>query len=265
MIKALISGKKQSHIRLFEKIIDRSVIDFETFIDDIENHDKFDIIVPITLNDYDYLQKQDDSILKKCLIPDDKTVQLCNDKIKFNQYIVNLGLEGFIPKPVADNVYPYIYKRNKDTNGFNSAIIKNRIEEIEFEKQNYGHEIFKQEYIFGNKEYTLHFISYQGKILYSSSRLFWFDEDLYVKGFHYKNYFTDTFISNPYISLFRKIIEQLQYTGTGSMNYKLQNGVPKVMELNPRFGGSLAAKINSYLLEYARAVKYANNAQTNRI
>jgi hypothetical protein len=43
-------------------------------------------------------------------------------------------------------------------------------------------------------------------------------------------------------------------TGTCCIDYKIDNGLPKLFEINPRYGASLTGDINRYLKAYLRSL-----------
>ena len=50
------------------------------------------------------------------------------------------------------------------------------------------------------------------------------------------------------------ILDALAYEGTCCFNYKLEGGRPMLLELNPRFGGSLVGDVTGYLQAHLAAL-----------
>jgi predicted ATP-grasp superfamily ATP-dependent carboligase len=51
------------------------------------------------------------------------------------------------------------------------------------------------------------------------------------------------------------VLVDLGYTGTCFIDYMLDSGGAKLLEINPRFGGSLAGDINRYLGAYLSSLE----------
>lgn len=214
-----------------------------------------DLIVPLTIKDYRFLWKNDDKT-NKFIIPDEDTVRLCHHKARFNNFLIDSGYSDCVPKVLDSDVeYPYIYKYCRSGGGAKSKIINNFDDQEKYESE-FGRETtFKQEYIEGNQEFSFHSISVGGTVLYHTSRKFIFPTDSFVKGVYYTNYRSEILAVNPYINLFRSIIKVLKYTGTSCIDFKIKDGRPMILEMNPRFGSSLSLTINTYLSELNRLEK----------
>jgi hypothetical protein len=52
---------------------------------------------------------------------------------------------------------------------------------------------------------------------------------------------------SPRPILFAEILKKLDYKGTCCFNFKIEDGAPRIFEINPRFGGSLWRNINACL------------------
>lgn len=57
-------------------------------------------------------------------------------------------------------------------------------------------------------------------------------------------------LTNEHIAVFSRMLRALDYTGTCCIDYKIENGSPKLLEINPRYGASLSGDINRYLAAY---------------
>ena len=57
-----------------------------------------------------------------------------------------------------------------------------------------------------------------------------------------------------HVATFSGMLMELGYVGTCCVNYKMQRGVPKLLEINPRVGSSLTSDINRYLLAYLNSL-----------
>ena len=59
---------------------------------------------------------------------------------------------------------------------------------------------------------------------------------------------------SEYVAIFSRMLIELGYVGTCCINYKMERGVPKLLEINPRVGSSLIPDINRYLFAYLRSL-----------
>ncbi len=81
----------------------------------------FDCVVPLTLNDYVHLRRRPDLHRIKCLIPHSEFVEVLDDKYRCNRFLIDLGFGAYVPgMPDRVTSWPIIYKKKRDSGGFNS-------------------------------------------------------------------------------------------------------------------------------------------------
>ena len=51
----------------------------------------------------------------------------------------------------------------------------------------------------------------------------------------------------PYLTLFSNILNSIGFQGLCCVNYKVERGRPYILEINPRFGGSLTPYFFSFI------------------
>ena len=98
---------------------DYAFADFRTF--DIS---LYDLAVPFQLRDYVGLRQQNSATRGRAIFPAADVVELCHDKLSFNQLVATSPLGWSIP-PVLECIptrTPFIVKRRKDLNGQNAQI-----------------------------------------------------------------------------------------------------------------------------------------------
>lgn len=61
--------------------------------------------------------------------------------------------------------------------------------------------------------------------------------------------------ARPLLQLFNRILRALDYEGTCCFNYKFADGIPMILEINPRFGASIVLDIDTYVDAYLSAVQ----------
>lgn len=218
---------------------------FDNFID--QDFSKFDLIVPLTIDDILYLNTQQNKILNNAIpIPNKESVLLCDDKDAFNTFLISNGFSDYIPTTGVKLKFPYILKKKVDVWGANSFIIDNKNKELEFEdKINNIGEYFTQELILGKTEYATHILCKKNRIVYSLNVKYTFANDMPIKGKDKPLFMT--IISSHYLDLFSTILELINFEGLCCFNYKIVNGKPLIFEINPRFGGSLCPFFFTFL------------------
>jgi predicted ATP-grasp superfamily ATP-dependent carboligase len=107
-------------------------------------------------------------------------------------------------------------------------------------------EFFSQQFVLGEYEYATHILFKDRKIVHSINIEYKFDTRMPIKG-------KDQFIDRndgcecPYLDLFATILESINFNGLCCVNYKISDNQPLIIEINPRFGGSLCLHFYSFL------------------
>jgi hypothetical protein len=96
-----------------------------------------------------------------------------------------------------------------------------------------------------------------GRVLYASTVTYEMAQPGLIKGLRAKALRQRLVPGCEHLALFERILAALDYEGTACIDYKISAGVPKIMEINPRFGGSLCGDINAYLDAYVAALDRA--------
>jgi predicted ATP-grasp superfamily ATP-dependent carboligase len=215
-----------------------------------ENIKKHDLIIPLVIDDILYLNEVrtliDDNPIP---IPTAESVRLCNDKYLFNKTLIENEFEKFIPRMGKDLKYPYILKKRVDCFGVNSHIIMDKEHEDKFKNEKNSQEYFCQELIYGEKEYATHMIFSKGIAIHSINIEYKYDTDIYIKGKNKSLY--NKIVDSQYIYLFCSILELIGFEGLCCINYKVSNNLPLLLEINPRFGGSLSNRFYSFMKHIA--------------
>jgi hypothetical protein len=206
----------------------------------------YDLVVPLNIRDLQYLNEVRHLIEHNPIpIPSSTSIALCDDKLLLNRTLINNGFEKFIPIMGNMQRYPFILKKRKDEWGRNSNIIfDSEQEHISADTIN-NPDYFYQELILGPEEYATHILFVNQKIQCSMNIRYTFKIDTPIKG---KDSSIKTEICNcPCLDLFSSILMSIDYEGLCCINYKTVNGHPFILEVNPRFGGSLAPFFFSFI------------------
>ena len=253
-MKRILFAHKKDWIEPVAERLDRSRFDatFCNFRDPALQFSQFDCIVPLRLSDYAPLRAYPGSAA--CLIPDPVAVAVADDKPRFIAFLRDAGFGEFAPTLYDGAVrYPFIYKKRVDLAGKNARIVFSPEERAAFEAGMVAADYFRQEYVGGRTEYTSHFLAIDGRPTFDTTLEFTFDRDHFVRGLRCEPA-SSSKVDTPFADLFGAILKALNYTGTGCFNYKVENGRPKIFELNPRAGGSLRLDLNAYLDAYLAAL-----------
>jgi carbamoylphosphate synthase large subunit len=216
---------------------------------------EFDCIVPFQLKDYFDLWARGDLERINCLIPSREVMELLDNKYECNRFLAARGFGAYVPAMLGNedvarlDAWPIIYKKKYDAYGTQAFLCYSRAELEAIEAATVQTEYFRQEYVPGEVEYATHMLSVAGRVAYHSTFRYTFDTPHFVKGARWKPP-PPEMCECPCAPRLAPILGELDYTGTSCFNYKMVAGVPKIFEINPRFGQSLARDINNYLDAY---------------
>jgi carbamoylphosphate synthase large subunit len=146
--------------------------------------------------------------------------------------------------------YPLVAKKAIGNNGDGVWIVKDDVQLAALFNVHERANMVLSEYIPGTREYAFHFLAKHGKVIWSglvehdhSTG----DDTPYVRGRDGAVGTSATCAESSELKVLHAIIEKLGFTGTGCFDFKVVNGTPKIFELNPRPGYSIAMWINHYL------------------
>ena len=219
-------------------------IEFKKFSPEIINN--FDLVVPLTIEDLLYLNDFPELLCNNPIpIPSRESILLCDDKFLFNNKLMELGFEKYLPKMDKELSYPYMLKKKIDQWGQNTYIVGDATMEeklIDFlTDDNY----FTQEIIAGKNEFATHILFKNNRIIRSLTMKYVFDKTIPIKG---KDKYKYLYICHfSYLDLFSSVLQSIGFDGICCINYKIQNNQPMIIEINPRVGGSLCPFLSSFV------------------
>ena len=199
--------------------------------------DGYDLIVPLTIQELLSDKTRKLLINNPIPLPNMASIDLCDDKYQFNSFLISKGFGDYIPSMDGPFDYPYIFKKKVDQFGANTHIIHGIKEEKKLAAHLKSSDYFAQEMIKGNTEYATHIVFKQGKILHSLNIKYIFNLDMGIKG---KDESVTRICRCPYLDVFSAILEAIRFEGVCCFNYKVRDNIPYIIEINPRFGGSLS-------------------------
>ncbi|HVO91225.1 MAG TPA: ATP-grasp domain-containing protein [Terriglobales bacterium] len=213
---------------------------------------RYDCVVPLTLSDYEALRSHDNFNGTKFWLPDAETVETCHDKLSLNHALLEGEFAEIVPalRTSRSNEFPYILKKRQDEWGCNSFVVRNSDDERAMAALIESPDYFCQTYIFGSEEYALHVLFINNEVAYAQTVKYEMGSSSYVKGKRLSPVQTTYLSENYHLARFHRVLAALGFNGTCCINYKMDNGLPMLLEINPRIGASLTSCINEYLESY---------------
>ena len=204
-----------------------------------EKFGDFDLVVPLTMRDLRFLDTVRQLVPQSGIpIPETRSIRFCDDKILFNETLSKNGYADLIPAMGGRLDYPYILKRRTDEWGANSRIIFDESQYEAHAKEIGDPDYFTQRFVNGRHEYATHILFKDCRIVCSLNIRYTFPTDTPIKGRDQSLY--TAVCGCPYLETFASILKFIGFEGLCCVNYKVADGRPYLLEINPRFGGSLS-------------------------
>ncbi len=213
-----------------------------------ESFGGFDLVVPLTLADLSRVRRSLPLLSRNPLpVPSEQCVRLCHDKYEFNQTLINAGFGRHIPRIGNGRELepPYILKKRTGEWGQDCHIIRDRHDEMALIERVGDPAFFCQEIIRGQFEFATHILFTGDRIIKSLNLLYEFESETPIKG--QDRELQRVICRCAYLELFGKILRTIGFQGLCCVNYKIYRGQPFLLEINPRFGGSLGPYFFSFL------------------
>ncbi|MGA9587175.1 MAG: ATP-grasp domain-containing protein [Terracidiphilus sp.] len=220
-------------------------IEFGSITED--SFQRYDIVVPLSLSALEDARRHSPLERNAFPLPPVESVQLCNDKYKFNQALIKAGFGRHIPRMAKGLALtpPYILKKRIGWWGLDCYIIRNRDDEEAQLDRIADPDYFCQEFVSGSAEFATHILFVDGRIVKALNIKYEFASDTPIKG---QNADLLKVVHRcPHLGLFTKVLRAIRFEGLCCVNYKVVKGQPFLLEINPRFGGSLAPYFFSFI------------------
>lgn len=256
-LRALLSSKRAKRILFSEKPewADDIKIGFRRLPHQVEfgsitedSFEQYDLVVPLTLDALEKAQRCSPQAKDDALpLPTPESVRLCNDKFSFNQKLIDAGFGRYIPKMTLGRALtpPYILKKRTGVWGVDCFIIRNRDDEAAQVDHIADPEYFCQKLIPGRTEFATHILFVNGRIAKALNIKYEFATGTPIKGQDGELF--KVVHRCPYLDLFAQILRTIQFEGLCCVNYKVARRQLFLLEINPRFGGSLAPYFFSFV------------------
>jgi len=218
-----------------------------------ENIKNSDLVVPLNITDLKYLNRHRYLVADNPIpIPSLRAVNICDDKYLFYQTMQEKGFGKYLPKISNNLPYPYILKKSVSENSDDCFVITGQETESKYKALFGKPGYFRQQMVEGTTEYATHILYKNGKIISSINIKYLFDDSTPVKG-KTKSILREV-CKCPYLDIFADILTAIEFEGICCFNYKIMDRVPYVLEINPRFGGSLSRYFFSFVRRLDRPV-----------
>lgn len=191
------------------------------------------------------------------LMPSAQMLLTLGLKHNFADYMQRIGLISFCPKhykKTEDIRYPCVLKRVNLCAGIGVALIRSidelnlRAHESQWQKQL----VVIQEAVLEGVEFVTHLVVKRGKILWHATFLYKLRKNETIRTPSNVVEIQRSLADKHVLHIFEKCLGRLDYSGPCNIDYKLlDNGLLKILEINPRLGGSLMRKDSADLLAAA--------------
>lgn len=245
----ILFGEHSTQRPAVERLVDRRRFDvaFGTFED--MDFAGVDLVVPLRIEEFAAARRANGD-RRRAVLPSAELVELCDDKLLFNRRLIELGFGGAVPALLLDDTdaYPFVRKARRGDFGAGITVVRGPGEDRP------APDSFAQVAVAGADEYVLHLLRVDGVVRYSLCYHYDMGEPLAVRGAGGAARGIHPADPAPAWDTCLAVLDALGFEGTCCFNYKLQGGRPMILELNPRFGGSLVGDVNGYLAAHLEAL-----------
>lgn len=212
-----------------------------------------DAVPPLSVGHYERLRLWPGEGRGLAIYPTATAARICEDKLALVEFLQARGFGHAVPpRRAAGAPYPYVLKRRTGYWGRHAHVVRDAAHETTLDLG--APDWFAQDFIPGATEYAAHILRDGGRIWYASTVTYDLGRPDAVLGAHARPVRMTLTRGCAHLRGFAEILAALDYEGTACIDYKLVDGVPKIFEINPRFGASLAHDINAYLDLYLAAL-----------
>src|SRR6202050_4579987 len=206
----------------------------------------FDLVMPLEISGLIAAQQCPQLLSKNPIpIPHEESILLCDDKYKFNQALIQRGFGSNIPTMGANLPHPYILKKRISDWGKDCQMIRAAGEEVLVLDRLNDPAFYRQEIIPGRFEFATHILFANDRVVKALNIMYEFESEYSIKGQVPDLY--KVIHRCGHLDLFADVLRSIDFQGLCCVNYKVMRGRPYILEINPRFGGSLAPYFFSFI------------------
>lgn len=179
-------------------------------------------------------------------IPSRAAIELCDDKAALNFFLRSRGFAAHVPADIAaGSTYPYMLKKRHDAFARNAFRITGPADEAARATEISSGDYVAQEWIVGETEYSAHLLFWGGKIQRAVTVRFLMDSPLAIRG--QDPVLLQRRCRNRHLPLLAAMLREIGFEGLCCVNYKERAGALIILEINPRFGFTLAQFFPTFL------------------
>jgi predicted ATP-grasp superfamily ATP-dependent carboligase len=175
-------------------------------------------------------------------MPSADCVRLCDDKLLLNRRLIELGFGEHVPALLAapsQQRPPFILKRRVAENSDDCHLVMDAQAQQRLAPLIASDDYFCQQIADGRSEYATHAVVRGGRIVAEISIEYIAQRDTFIKAS--EPFVTDHLTHSPCLALIERMLAAIGFEGLCCLNYKIgRDGQMQLIEINPRFGGSLA-------------------------
>lgn len=209
---------------------------------------QYDLVVPLRIDQYVCVRDADAPV--RATVPSSPLVALCDDKLALACWMRDNGFGAILPAfQTATRAYPHVRKARFGEFGLGTHIVHGPWDEVED-----GDSHFRQQAVPGRLEYALHLLRIGGRVRYARCYRYDMGQALGVRGAALTPLDCQPVDPGPALAPCVELLAALDYEGLCCINYKIDRGVLRVLEINPRFGGSLVEDVTAYVTAHLHAL-----------
>jgi hypothetical protein len=218
-----------------------------------EDLDAFDLVVPLSVPDVLHVGACDPVRSTALLpMPSAASVRLCDDKLALNRRLIELGFGDHVPALLDAPAPPFILKRRIAENSDDCHLVLDDATRQRLAPLIASDEFFCQQIAGGCSEYATHLVFRDGRIVTELSIEYIARHDTFIKAT--EPFVTDDLTHSPCPALITRMLSAIGFEGLCCLNYKIdRDGRMQLIEINPRFGGSLAPLFFGFVRKLHRA------------
>jgi carbamoylphosphate synthase large subunit len=208
-----------------------------------------DIVLPLCLDDYAIL-RADPGFWRKALFPSEAAVSICDDKQAFRDWFEERFAPAFLPDRRLVSPLLIVKPRHGEW-GKGSYIVRSEdVSAIEAARADPN--MYIEDYVPGNMEFAHHLLVADRRVIFSALVTYDHGPEPYVHGKCCGPHRANIRLEEKIPAIFIDIFHELDYSGTACIDYKIDSsGQLKILEVNPRMGGSLTLMPRHYVAAYA--------------
>lgn len=248
----ILFGDHRTQMPAIKNLIDHRRFDVRFAAFDAVDFRPFDLVVPLRVDQIEPARAANADGRRRAALPAPDLVELCDDKLAFNEKLIELGQSDAIPELLPDQPdrYPYVRKARRGDFGVGIRVVRGPGEDKPFIPDS-----FTQAAVEGADEYVLHLLRVDGQVRYSLCYRYDMGEPLAVRGEAAAARSITPADSEPALARCTAILDALDFEGTCCFNYKWEGRALRILELNPRFGGSLVGDVTNYVQAHLEAIR----------